>query len=550
MKKPIYYSLFSAFLLWLAWPPMPYTAILLWFAWVPLLLSLEEIMRDNHAKKGKRVFWTSFLGCFIWNTASIYWVYNSVSSVMPAYAAIPISIIPFALAPLLMATVFWIYYQYRKKTTIFWSLGALIVFWLGYEWLHASWDLAFPWMSLGNGFASTHQLIQWYSLTGVFGGTLWIWMANAALFLLILSRKDKLKSRFRFGASFALVMIIGLPSALSLWIYARYEEKVNPSHVVVIQPNIDPYGKFNSIPPHQQLEVLLRLSEVASKVNTEFIIWPETAIADPYGYNEDSLRRYPTYHTIQSFLGAYRNASLVSGIESYRLFSEPQTRTAQPFGNSFYDRYNAAVLIENSPELQFYHKSKLVPGVEQMPFGAAMAFMKPLFKAFGGTTGGYGSQDSAQVFYAQSGIGVAPVICYESIWGDYVAQYVRQGAQFIAIVTNDGWWGDTSGKDQHLLYAKLRAIETRRWVARSANTGISGFINQKGDVIQQSTYMKEAAMSQDIHLNEDLTFYVKHAAKMPFILFLLLLMVLYGYIVATRAQWKNKKEAGLKNNLQ
>src|SRR5690606_30844856 len=101
-----------------------------------------------------------------------------------------------------------------------------------------------------------------------------------------------------------------------------------------------------------------------------------------------------------------------------------------------------------------------------------------------------------------------PVICYESIWGNYVAEYVREGAQFIAIVTNDGWWGDTAGKDQHLAYAKLRAIETRRWVARSANTGISAFINQRGDVVQRTAWWVPTALKQDINLNEEITLYV------------------------------------------
>ena len=165
-------------------------------------------------------------------------------------------------------------------------------------------------------------------------------------------------------------------------------------------------------------------------------------------------------------------------------------------------------MIENSAKLQFYHKSKLVAGAEQFPFASALSFLKPLFAGFGGTTGGYGSQEEPSVFYAQSGIGAAPVICYESIWGNYVAEYVRQGAQFIAIITNDGWWGDTAGKDQHLAYAKLRAIETRRWVARSANTGISGFINQRGDVVQQTDWWTPAALKQDINLNEEITFYV------------------------------------------
>src|SRR5690606_25092859 len=123
------------------------------------------------------------------------------------------------------------------------------------------------------------------------------------------------------------------------------------------------------------------------------------------------------------------------------------------------------------------------------------------------------------VFYSASGIGAAPVICYESIWGNYVADYIKKGAQFIAVITNDGWWGDTSGKDQHLQYAKLRAIENRRWVVRSANTGISGFINQRGDIVQKSSWWVPTALSQEINLNEDLTFYTKYSDLIVYLSF-------------------------------
>ncbi|RYZ96105.1 MAG: apolipoprotein N-acyltransferase, partial [Moraxellaceae bacterium] len=166
--------------------------------------------------------------------------------------------------------------------------------------------------------------------------------------------------------------------------------------------------------------------------------------------------------------------------------------------------------IENSAKVEFYHKSKLVPGVERMPFPKALSFLAPVFRELGGSVSGWGYQDAPEVFYAHSGIGVAPVICYESIFGDWVAKSVKDGAQFIAIITNDGWWGNTSGKDQHFLYAKLRAIETRRWVARSANTGISGFINQRGDVVKESKWWTSTAIKQDINLNDSLTFYVNN----------------------------------------
>ncbi|MGK6351283.1 apolipoprotein N-acyltransferase [Parapedobacter sp. DT-150] len=516
MKNNYLLALLSAFLLWLAWPPIPYTAPLLWVAFVPLLLALEALMRGDYRKKGTKVFLLGGLTGLVWNTASIYWVFNAMNAVMPVYAAMFVALIPFGLAAVLMAFAFRLYYQLRKRYAIGWSLLGLVCFWIAYEYLHQTWDLAFPWMTLGNGFADTHQLVQWYEYTGVYGGTVWIWAANILTFLAVLSAKDGFPLRHRYQLLAGLAALIIIPSTWSLYHYFAYEEHENPSNIVVVQPNIDPYGKFGSIPPEEQIEHLIQLSESVAQPNTEFFVWPETAIAGQGGYDEDRFFQHPTFFRIQRFLNTYMNGNVLTGIEGYRIYSGPETPTARAFDDVYYDAFNAAVLIENSAKLQYYHKSKLVPGVEQTPFGGALAFMKPLFAAFGGTTGGYGKQDSPSVFYSRSGIGAAPVICYESIWGDYVAQYIKQGAQFIAVVTNDGWWGDTSGKNQHLAYAKLRAIETRRWVARSANTGISAFINQRGDVTQRTEWWVPAALKQDINLNEEITFYVQTGDYLAF----------------------------------
>lgn len=523
-------ALLSALILWLSWPPIPYTSILLFIAFIPLFIALERIIRSDAPNKGKKVFLTAGLTAIVWNTSCIYWVYNSISAVMPIYAALPLSLIPFGLAALLMALAFRGYYEVRKHQNIYLALLAFGGFWVCYEYLHQSWDLAFPWMTLGNGFASSIPLIQWYEYTGVYGGTVWVLLLNALGFLIYLAKNDQLPLAIQawFKRIWAVALIV--PIAFSLIIYFSYEEHVNPSEVVVVQPNIDPYGKFGSISPMEQLETLIDLSKSVALPNTEFIIWPETAIAHQFGYDESTFRDHPVFFRIQDFLFEYKNASLVSGIESYSIYNEALTPTAREWDGIYYDHFNAVVLTENSAELQFYHKSKLVPGVEKLPFGKTLAFMKPLFRAFGGTTGGYGAQDEPSVLYAQSGIGVAPVICYESIWGNYVAQYVKKGAQFIAIVTNDGWWGNTSGKDQHFNYARLRAIESRRWVARSANTGISGFINQRGDVIQKSGWWEPTAQHQEINLNEKLTFYVRMGDYIAFafigigLMFLLLLI--------------------------
>lgn len=426
---------------------------------------------------------------------------------MPVPVALLVSLIPFGLAALLMTIAFWLYYRLRMISGKLLSYIGLISFWLGYEYLHQSWDLAFPWMNLGNGFANFHQIVQWYELTGVYGGSLWVLLANITGLELYQALRNKSANTKKLA--FGFISLVILPILYSLTIYTNYKEKNNPSNVVVVQPNVDPYLKFES-PAAVQIESLIKLSDSVGQENTEYFIWPETAISEDA--DETNIRTNPNFLRIQNFLKKYPNGNVLSGIESYMIYDSLATATARYDEQStkYYDSFNAAIQIENSAQVQFYHKSKLVPGVEQTPFSSALSFMKPIFAAFGGATGGYGSQDEPSVFYSQSGIGVAPVICYESIWGAYVSDYVKKGAQFIAIVTNDAWWGNTSGKDQHLAYAKLRAIETRRWIARSANTGISGFINQRGDITRRSGWWHATALKENINLNDELTFYTRN----------------------------------------
>jgi len=535
-KKQTYLlALLSAFLLWLAWPPMPFTTPLLLIALVPLFIALEYIAKDSTRKQGKRIFLTAGLTFLIWNTASIYWVYNAISAYNGALTAIPISLIPFGLGASLMTFAFWLFYRlskYSGKSTAY--LG-LICFYIALEYLQQSWDLAFPWMTLGNGLAGMHQLAQWYDYTGVYGGSLWILISN----ILAYEAYKKLRTangylKFRSLGIWILVVII--PVGISLTKYFAAEQKGTPSNVVVVQPNIDPYLKLSSIPAAEQINILTHLSDSIAQPNTEYFIWPETAI--PNYSDEDRIRSSTDFATLQQFLAKYTNGTLITGIESVKWYQDKRTITAKPIENGMYlDNFNSAMQVENSANVQFYHKSKLVPGVEKMPFPKVFSFMDGVFAQLGGTVGGWGWQEKPSVLYAQSGIGAAPVVCYESLWGDWIGQQVKEGAQFIAIITNDGWWGNTSGKDQHELYAKLRAIETHRDVARSANTGISCFINQRGDVIKRTQWWTRTALKSDINLNEEITFYVKSGDVIPKLL--CVLAVVLSLIIPYR-KWIKK----------
>lgn len=554
MKRQIWLALLTAFLLWLAWPPISFTSPILLFAFLPLMIAFQEIEESTQNRKGYKIFYTAGLAFLIWNTASIYWVFNSLNAVMPTVAACLLSLIPFGLGAVLMTFSFWLYRKVARNTKPLIADISLIGFWISYEYLHQSWDLKFPWMTLGNGFANTPQLIQWYEYTGVYGGTFWILVSNILLFriwmCLVESKKLKVESgesielkitRLKLNVkrlAFASAIWILVPIGLSVLVYSTFVEEINPSNVVVVQPNIDPYGKNHTYTEKEQLTTLINLSRQKAQVNTEFFIWPETAIT---GYkDEEDFRNTSSFKTIGTFLDSFKNATVITGAETYLAYQNQKTLSARYVkeNNLWYDSFNTAVAIENSPKLQFYHKSKLVPGVEKMPFPELLSFLNPLFKKFGGTTGGYGQQKEPSNLYTSSGIGVVPAICYESIWGDWVAKSVNKGAQFIAVITNDGWWGNTSGKDQHLDYARLRAIENRRWVARSANTGISAFINQRGDIVQKTEWWKAAVIKQDINLNTEITFYTAHQ---DWIVFPFLFIGSFGLLFVIVMGFKNKK---------
>jgi apolipoprotein N-acyltransferase len=158
-----------------------------------------------------------------------------------------------------------------------------------------------------------------------------------------------------------------------------------------------------------------------------------------------------------------------------------------------------------------YHKSKLVPGVEKLPFASVLKpLQNNLFSSIQGLMGDMGTQRERTVLVhsERPDLRTAPIICYESVFGEFCARFVRNGATHLGIITNDAWWGNTAGHRQLLAYARLRAIETRRSVARSANTGISCFIDQRGNITQPLAYASRGAVEGEIRLNEHITPYV------------------------------------------
>ncbi|MBY0348037.1 MAG: apolipoprotein N-acyltransferase [Hydrotalea flava] len=481
MKKSqlFFLSIASGLLLVASWPVSPFT-FCIFFAFVPLLWIAAS------TTKIRSFIGYAFLSLLIWNVGTTWWIWNSTD--VGSIAAIIANTI-------LMCIPLWGYFKLRKKITPFYSGVALIVYWMLFEWIHLNWQLSWPWLTLGNVFATHPNWVQWYSVTGVSGGTLWILLVNILLFQLLQIHQTSQRISKPLAGIFLVTLL--LPLMIGYLSIPTIKAANMSTNVVIVQPNIDPYQKFESFSTQTQIERLIHLSDSAINPQTVLVIWPETALPEPVIQQE--LNNSAIYQPVFQFVQQHPNLTLLTGLESYVLYgNEKVTPTAHAMPNGqYYDAYNSAVAINVGHPNQFYNKSKLVPGVESLP--TFLNFMGPVFEKFGGTTGGYGRDTAAVVFSETNNpYKMAPIICYESIYGAYVAEYVKKGANLLTIITNDGWWGNTPGHLQHLAYARLRAIETRKFVARSANTGISAVIDPSGKILTRTDYNKAAVIKFNI----------------------------------------------------
>jgi apolipoprotein N-acyltransferase len=410
--------------------------------------------------------------------------------------------------------------------------------------LHLDWDLSWPWLNLGNVFASNYKIIQWYEFTGVFGGTAWVLLVNILLFkILKYYQETNIFSLKRLSLSLALIFI---PIIISVFTYYNYEEKGKEIEIIAIQPNVDPYTEQYSTPANEMIHNILTLSRSAISDKTKCIIAPESAIQE--GIWESDIENTLSADSIRSFLRDYPQLNFIIGASTRRAIfgDEKPTSDARkyPYENDefeYYYSHNTAINFQHKEEVEYYHKSKLVPGVEQMPFKSVLKHIDKIAIDLGGTTGTLGKSDDQYVFTDKNGeFSFAPIICYESVYGEFVNRYVRNGANILTIITNDGWWGNTNGHIQHYEYARLRAIENRRSIARSANTGISGFFNQRGDDFLATEYEKRDVIKHTLKANNKKTFYNVFGDYFGRLsLFSLALLSLIGIVVRLKGKSKS-----------
>lgn len=492
------FSCLSGCLLTLAFPYTGSLSPLVFIALVPLFIVQGSLI--SKGAKGIAVFPHAYLTFLIFNMGTTWWIWN---------ADVNGALMAFVFNSLLMALFYTLFHNIYKRTENYFSLWSLIPIWLSFEFLHLNWELSHPWLNFGNFFSIRTQWIQWYEYTGALGGTVWIIAGNIIGYQLLqqlLQKKPTKKSII------TLVCVLISPIIISflLLVDTRTISLNKKLNIVVVQPNINPYKeKFIENSGEAQTLKFIRLAAQKIDKHTDLVLGPETALSESFNEKE-SITPYYQILGKNLFKGNERLRLLI-GASTYQIFKTKNSRASIPFEGGFYENYNASLYLSLKKAPAFIHKSKLVLGVEKIPFSNIFPFLETLAIQNGGTSGTLGVESEASIFQDKQYkvFGLAPVICYESIYGSYLADQTRKGSNLICILTNDGWWGDTPGYQQHFSFARLRAIENRRWVVRSANTGTSGVIDDYGTILKQTNYWEEAVFSMPITLKNSTTFYVK-----------------------------------------
>ncbi len=511
--KLILFSLVSGLLFAFSWYPhgLPF---LIFFAFIPMFMMSDELLR----KGSKVAFWKglsfSYPGFLLWNAVTTYWI---------CYTTVPGGIAASVLNALLMAMVFGLWHACRKHIKQSWVHPILLMaFWIAFEKLHLTWDLTWPWLNLGNVFAVCPHWVQWYSVTGALGGTLWVLLINYILYWIIVRERTTHK---RAGWTYALFLAcIGIPAIISTAMYhyhVKSMDKSTPIEAVVVQPNTEVWEEEYQLTNTEEAQRILDVAAPYLNEKTNLVVCPESSIAHSIlltalqnkRYDETSSD-YGCFPLLDTTIAKYPKLNFILGLSTYEFFDHKATPTAKQVDAVHYvDFYNTSVFYNKDQYDGHYHKSRLVPGVEALPFPKVFGFLSDLLINLGGVNSSLGKDTCQRTFrFDAQGkqVKTCAAICYESIYGDVVRRFVRNGAGVLTVITNDSWWKDSPGHKQHFEMARLRAVETHRYVLRAANGGFSGVISPAGDVVQKTRYGERTAIPATVYAQGDMTFYAKH----------------------------------------
>lgn len=500
---------------------VPHMGFLALIGFVPLLCLERVASRD-----GTRRFWLWHYSAFVlWNAFTTFWVCN---------ATVGGGIFAVLANALQMSLIFGLFRLSRRRMSGVLPYIFLAAMWIAWERFYFDAQISWPWLVLGNAFARTTGLIQWYEYTGHLGGSLWVWACNLTLFGAMAAMSDgrwrawNNKARAAFCTALALVFLA--PAVASAIIGHNYEEvSEGKLDVLIGQPNFDPYQKFQFLSQSQQNAIMVDIFDKAldrrDSSDPVLLLAPETFTSDiTVGEYESSS----TWRAFNALLNEHPGSSILFGASSKEYYFDEDPRDPNDYklnDGGWVQRHNSALTLTADGTTEIFHKSRLVVGTEMTPFPRIIL---PLAHWLGVGIGRCVGQDEISVLHT-FGVPVGCAVCYESVFGEYCTGYVRKGAEYLTVITNDAWWGDTPGYRQHLSYSSLRAIELRRDIARCGNTGISCFIDQKGRIFQRGPWWEPATLEGQVNLNSKITFFASHGdivGRVSTFVFLLLLLSL------------------------
>jgi apolipoprotein N-acyltransferase len=476
-KRDIILSFLSGILLILSFPDFD-LEFLAWFALVPLFYSIEGKGLYRSFKLGFLTGMIAFLGILYWIIVAVH-TYGNVSLILSGLILL--------LLVAYLSLFIGIFTFFTRLIQIRSGLQTILLtplLWVALEYLRSFLLTGFPWATLGYSQYLNLPFVQMADMTGVYGPSFVILLVNATLFWVLHQW-----SKRTFPAKEVVFTVLIL---LGFLIYGYVKMAVvdrqmieNPSlRIGLVQGNINQFVKWDKSFQTETLKIYEKLSFRVAEERPDLIVWPETAT--PFFF-QDATEYQPFVLDIPK----KTNAFLLFGTPSYK------TRKGKV------DHYNSAYLVSPSGELVGkYDKIHLVPFGEYVPLQDLLFFIGSLGEGIGDFKSG------KEIFNFSSPQGKFGVlICFEIIFPDLCRRFVKKGANFLVTITNDAWFGRTSAPDQHFSMATFRAVENRVFVARAANTGITGFIDPKGKIMKQGGIFTEEAMNGTIRLSNQKTFY-------------------------------------------
>jgi apolipoprotein N-acyltransferase len=537
-------AVISGVFLGFSFPPSPFYS-LAYVAFIPLFFLFAYFNSYGQIAK------YSYLFLFVFHLLTVYWTGGFVVGkdvwMMTAGAAVlfihPVFFLPFILVSFFI----------RKRLGLIYGLIGFALFWTSFEYLHSLGEYSFPWLTIGNSQAFDLNRIQIIEYSSIYGLTLLIFAFNILAFLLLWKISNnlwKLRSLSVPVALFLLMVLYYGPVLYGKWtINKEFNETEKSVCVGVIQPNFNPWDKWGDGSRNKgdsylyQFNTYIEETKKLSQHKPDIVLWPETAI--PFHI---LLPRYGKYLATLQLLVDTLQLPVFTGLPVIEFFdSSNAPATAQKINDSdlYVESYNSTVLIQPKCEPGPVHKkSILVPFAERIPYAETFRFLiEPLKWNVGISSWGKGEDTSTYILPLQSRkpIKFSGMICYESVYPNYVREFVKRGAEFLVIITNDSWWGNTSGAYQHAAFASLRAVETRRWMVQCANGGISMIVDPSGTQHLTTSLFSKTRFIGDIYAKSEMTFYVKYGDVFAQLCLTVSMMVLFAAVIQKKREKKDLK---------